>query len=392
MKFLYGMDFYKNLCYYLAKFPIFEVFMNNIISESDLQKSLTLLGFSIPVRFVAAAVLALLGFAACALLHRKIFPALAGHAERRSRPGWQVLFNAFTRPASYLVLLALLWSALQCLKPSFLSSLSPLFRAAGMLLIAWGVWASSPVCGILLRQFSPSGSDVGTLKTIDSFLSNIWKALIAAFALISTLDLFGFNVSSLITGLGLIGLTVSLAAQDSASNFFSGLIIVLERPFTVGDWVVIGGVEGSVEQVSFRSTRIRTADNALITLSNSKVCGGVIENYTRRTARLYEFTLGVTYSTTRAQLEKLMADVEAMFRQNGHVLADTVQVKLKAFGDSSIDILIRAQVDTPLLADFMKVRNDLNLSLMDVMEQNGCSFAFPSTSVYVEQTGPAAPQ
>lgn len=390
MKLKSGMDFFKRIWYHWKKFIFSEVIMDPILTEAELQRSFTLLGFSIPVRYVAALVLAVLGFAACAILRKTIFPVLVHHAARRSRPGWEILFRAFTRPVSYMALLALVWSALECLDLPFLNLLSPLFRAGGILLTSWGVWASSPICGILLTQFAPASSDAGTLKTIDSFLSNIWKALIAAFAAISTLDLFGFNVSSLITGLGLIGLTISLAAQDSASNFFSGLIIVLERPFTVGDWVSIGSVEGTVEQVSFRSTRVRTLDKTLVTLSNSSVCSGVIENYTRRDSRLYDFTLGVTYSTTRKQLEALMADIDATFRKNPHVLADTLQVKLQAFGDSSIDILIRTQVDTPLVADFMKVRNDLNLCLMDVMERNGCSFAFPSTSIYVEQTGPSA--
>lgn len=389
MNFLWRMDFWQKLWYDLQKFSLFEVIMDTILSDTTLQKSFSLLGLTIPVRWIAAVVLVLLGLAACGILRKTILPALARHAESRSRPGWQTLFTAFTKPCSYIALLALWWSALECLNPPFLSLLQPVFRAAGVVLTAWGVWASSPICGIVLHQFAPAASDVGTLKTIESFLSNIWKALIAAFAAISTLDLFGFNVSSLITGLGLIGLTVSLAAQDSASNFFSGLIIVLERPFTVGDWVVIGSVEGTVEQVSFRSTRIRTVDKTLITLSNSGVCSGVIENYTRRETRLYDFTLGVTYSATRAQLEQLMADIETMLKANSHVLNDTIQVRLKGFGDSSIDILIRAQVDTPALADFMKVRNDLNLSLMDVMEANHCSFAFPSTSVYIEQTAPA---
>ena len=89
-------------------------------------------------------------------------------------------------------------------------------------------------------------------------------------------------------------------------------------------------------------------------------------------------------------LARKLHDVEAMLKANPHVLENTVQVKVKAFGDSSIDIWIRAQVNTPQLADFNAVRNDLNLSLMDVMEKNGCSFAFPSTSIYVEQTAPAA--
>lgn len=390
MKFLCSMDFWQKLWYDLGKTYPCEAFMNSILSDSDLQKTVALLGFSVSVRYIAAAVLAVLAAAACALLRKIIFPALARYAERRSRPGWKILFNGFARPVSFLALLTLLWSALNCLKPPFLALLSPVFRSACILLLARGLWASSPVCSIMLHQFAPSSSDTGTLNTIDSFLSNIWKALIAAFAAISALDLFGFNVSSLITGLGLIGLTVSLAAQDSAANFFSGLVIVLERPFTVGDWVVIGGTEGSVEQVSFRSTRLRTADGALVTLSNRSVCSGVIENYNRRETRLFDFILGVTYSTTRAQLEQLMADVEAMLKANPHVLENTVQVKVKAFGDSSIDIWIRAQIDTPQLADFNAVRNDLNLSLMDVMEKNGCSFAFPSTSIYVEQTAPAA--
>lgn len=357
------------------------------LSDAALQKELSVLGFSFPLRFLAALGCAALGVALWVLLKDTLLPSLARAAERRSRPGWQILFSAFTKPGSMLALLAMLWIAAQMLGLTA-GIITHVFRALAILLAAWGCWSSSSICGVLLHQFAPSSSDPGTLHTIDSFLSNLWKALIAAFAAICALDLFGFNVTSLITGLGLIGLTVSLAAQDTASNFFSGLVIVLERPFTVDDWVVIGSVEGKVEQVTFRSTRIRTLDNTLVTLSNSSVCSGVIQNYTRRTSRLYSFTLGVTYGTTVDMLNSLMADIEAMLKNDAHVVPGTVNVKLQGFGDSSIDILIRCQVDTLDVPGYLKLQNDMNLNLMRLMEKNSCAFAFPSTSVYIEQTGP----
>ena len=192
---------------------------------------------------------------------------------------------------------------------------------------------------------------------------------------------FGFDAASA----GLVGLTISLAAQDSAKNLFSGLVILLDRPFSIGDWITVGDVSGEVVDINFRSTKVRALDNSVYILTNSTVSSATINNGTLRNKRLYRFTLGVTYDTTRPQLEQLMTDLTAMLKASPYTYEDSVLVKLSGFGASSIDLLVSAYLRTADMTRFLQMQNDLNLDLMDVMQKNGVDFAFPSTTVYLEK-------
>ena len=195
----------------------------------------------------------------------------------------------------------------------------------------------------------------------------------------------GFPIGSIVAGAGLIGLTISLAAQESASNLFSGIVILLDKPFSVGDWITVGDVEGEVIDINFRSTRIRSPDKTVNVITNSKICSATVQNAALRTMRPYKFTLGVTYSTTRPQLEKLMQDLQAMLDTSPLTNHGTNIVQLASFGDSSINILISAYLLTNVYAEFLQMQNDLNLNIMDIMQADGVDFAFPSTSVYIEK-------
>ena len=179
---------------------------------------------------------------------------------------------------------------------------------------------------------------------------------------------------------------MSLAAQSTLSNLIAGITLVMERPFGIGDYIVLGSFEGTVEEISFRSTKLRTPDNCLITVENSKVSAEYIQNVTTRNSRLWNFVIGVTYDTPRDRIEALCADLTALCQAEPMVLADTVQVALIGFGASSIDIDLRMYVTTLGLNDFRALKNRLNLQIMDLMERRGCEFAFPSTSVYLEKT------
>ena len=141
--------------------------------------------------------------------------------------------------------------------------------------------------------------DLGAGDTVIRFLERIYKAVILLFAGVLVVTEIGYNVNSLIAGLGLGGLTFALAAQDSASNFFGGLVIIFEKPFELGDWISTASLEGSVEDITFRSTKIRTLANALTVVPNSKLCGEPITNWTRMKMRLAQFTLGLTYGTPK---------------------------------------------------------------------------------------------
>lgn len=342
----------------------------------------------------AAALVALLFWMAGSLLKARLFPRLLAKWENRRPKAFFILLKGFERPLPMLVKCAGLFLALGTFPWSGPAAgmpqlLTRLFRVAAILLISAGLWRSSDLCGLLLAS-AQQQMDIAASKTLSNFLNKVYQALVAALAGITVLNELGFNASGLITGVGLAGLTVSLAAQDTASNLFSGLVILLERPFDLGDWISVGDVEGTVEDITFRSTKIRALDNSLYVLPNSTVGSATINNANNRSKRLFRFTLGVVYTVTRAQLERLMADLESFLKNDKNVYEDSVTVRLTGFGSSSIDILVSCYVRTTDMGTFLAIQNQLNLDILDIMRKNGVGFAYPSASVYLENAGESA--
>ena len=188
-------------------------------------------------------------------------------------------------------------------------------------------------------------------------------------------------VTGLLTGAGVAGIAISLAAQSALSNLIAGVALVLEHPFGIGDYIVLGDCEGTVEDISFRSTRIRSPDNVAITIENSKITAEYIQNYDRRQSRLWKFTIGLTYDTPREKIEQLTADLTAMLQAQPDVQPDGVTIALDKFNDYSIDLACRVYITKVNLRDFMQVKNTLNLQILDLMKEEGCEFAFPTTTV-----------
>ena len=195
------------------------------------------------------------------------------------------------------------------------------------------------------------------------------------------LDRLGVPVSGLLTGAGVAGLAVSLAAQSTLNSLIAGITLVLERPFGIGDYIVLGDCEGTVEDISFRSTRIRSPDNVAITIENSKITAEYIQNYDRRQSRLWKFTIGLTYDTPREKIEQLTADLTAMLQAQPDVQPDGVTIALDKFNDYSIDLACRVYITKVNLREFMQVKNTLNLQILHLMQEKGCEFAFPTTTV-----------
>lgn len=312
----------------------------------------------------------------------KLFPRLLAHSWTwRCIP---ILLRGFAKPFSqfvwflgiYFALASLPWAA-----ALVRSLLLTCLRITVTCCLCWGLWESADVCELLLHN---SKSDLSSNQTVALLVRKGYKAIIGLFGALMLIEETGLPVTGIITGAGLVGLTVSLAAQNSASNIFNGLLILVEHPFGVGDWVTVDEVSGAVEDITFTATKIRALDNSLYVVPNSTMCSAVVNNATNRTKRLYRFTLSVMYSTSRSQLEQLMADVAALLRGNEHIEPGSVTVRLTGFSQSSIDILVSAYVRTADLSFFLEVQNELNLTLLDIMRRNGVQFAFPSTSVYME--------
>ena len=332
-------------------------------------------------RCACALALLALGALARSLLRKKLFPKLLAHSWHFEAT--HILLQSFSVPAQrmvwfsgiYLALASLPW-AIQGMPKLLLT----VYRMAMTLCICEGLYLASDVASLLLKR---CGEEIRSNKTLLSLLDTAYKVLVVILGVATLAQESGFPIGSIVAGAGLIGLTVSLAAQETASNIFSGIVILVDKPFAVGDWIIAGDVEGEVIDINFRSIKIRGLDKSVSILTNSKVCSSTIVNCAMRTTRPYKFTLGVTYGTSRARLEQLMADLTAMLEASEYVEKGSALVRLTSFGDSSINLLVSAYLRTNQAGTFLQMQNDLNLNVMDVMQRDGVDFAFPSTTVYL---------
>ena len=233
----------------------------------------------------------------------------------------------------------------------------------------------------LTAKFNPDLS-----KEMGNFILAILKIIIGGIGLAAILQTWGINVTALIASLGLGGLAFALAAKDTASNLFGSFALLADKSIRIGEWVKVGGVEGVVEDVGMRTTKIRSFQKTLITVPNQLVANQPIENFSRRGIRRIKIHIGLTYSTTSAQLVKIKSDIEAMLRAHeGISQKDSLMVYFDSFGDSSLNIFIYTFTKTANWAKYLEIREEIHFKIMEIVEKNGSAFAFPSQSIYVEQ-------
>ncbi|NOY26190.1 MAG: mechanosensitive ion channel family protein [Oligoflexia bacterium] len=220
-------------------------------------------------------------------------------------------------------------------------------------------------------------------------LRRIAKVVISAVAILVVIENMGVDVAGLIAGLGIGGLAFALAAKDTLENVFGSIVIFLDRPFQVGDWVVIdGSTEGVVEEVGFRTTRIRTFYNSLLSVPNGKVAMAHVDNMGLRKVRRLKMDLGLTYDTPRAKVEAFVQQVRDFMKADPVVWDGTLEIHFNSFGDSSLNVMIYAFLDVPDWSQELQNRHRIMLEWMRISEDLGISFAFPSQSLYVETLPP----
>ncbi len=195
----------------------------------------------------------------------------------------------------------------------------------------------------------------------------------------------GYDVKALVAGLGIGGLAVALAAQETLKNVFGSIMIFVDKPFQVGDWITVGDVEGTVEKIGFRSTKIRTFPKTLVTIPNSKVADASVNNHSRMMKRRVLVTIGVTYTTSADQMEKCIASIKEILKNHPDVDREMFYVYFTEFADSSLNIMVYYFTKDTSFAGFCKVRQEVNLAIIRLLEQMNISIAFPSQSLYVEK-------
>ncbi|MBO9673418.1 MAG: mechanosensitive ion channel family protein [Sphingobacteriaceae bacterium] len=210
------------------------------------------------------------------------------------------------------------------------------------------------------------------------FLKELFKTIVIFIGFFTLLGfVFEVNVLTLITGLGIGGIAIALAAKESLENLLGSFTIFLDKPFTVGDLVKVDGVEGTVEKVGFRSTRIRTSEKTMATLPNRGMIDGVLENLSLRNSRKVSFVIGLTYETSSDSLRKIITEIES-YINNHEGTSDDGNASFKSFGDSGLNVEVNYFVTILNYTDFLKIRQEINLEIMDIVIRNKSDFAYPT--------------
>lgn len=210
------------------------------------------------------------------------------------------------------------------------------------------------------------------------------KVFIIVFGSLILLQNLGFNVTSVFAGLGLGGLAFALAARDTCANFFGSIMIFLDRPFGIGDWIKTGGVEGNVEEIGFRSTRIRTFYNSLISVPNSALVSANIDNMGKREFRRIRTTLSLTYDTPPEKMEAFLEGVKNIIKANPYTRKDYLHVVFNGYGASSLDVLVYCFLKVPDWSQELVEKQNLYLEILRLAKDLEVSFAFPTQTLHVD--------
>lgn len=224
-------------------------------------------------------------------------------------------------------------------------------------------------------------------------LRQTMKILALLFCLLLGAQNMGMDVASLIAGLGIGGLAFALAAKDTLANLFGSIMIMIDRPFRVGDWVIAKGCEGTVEEIGFRSTRIRTFYNSLVSIPNSELVMANVDNMGMREWRRIMTTLSITYDTPPDRVEAFCEGVKNVVKANPASRKDYIQVCLSGCGPSSLEIMLYCFVKTRDWSDELLERQNIYLEILRVAERLGVRFARPTQTLHIESAPgqPAAP-
>ena len=247
----------------------------------------------------------------------------------------------------------------------------------------WALYRTVNEFAYIFKKFSAKfGKELS--DDIANFIVKFLKVVVIALGAMTILDGWGINVSAFVASLGLVGMAFALAAKDTAANLFGSLVIFTDRPFRQGDWVQTPEVEGVIETIGIRSTRVRTFAQALVSVPNAVIANSPITNWSLMGKRRIKMRLGLTYSTNTEQLEAVLKDIREMLKNHPDIHPDVIMVYFDEFQDSSLSLFCYFFTKTTIWSQYLKVREDVNLRIMKIVENNGCSFAFPSQSIYVE--------
>lgn len=308
------------------------------------------------------------------------FKKLSGKTENTFDDQVVELLN---QPLSYFVLISGSYAAINWIHlPHSIETLSTFIYRLSLIIL--GTWFIARLVELSSKFFEDLAAK--TSSTLDDyvvpFVSRIIKMATYAIGGMLVIQEFGVNVAGIIAGLGVGGLAFALAAQETLANWFGAIMIYTDRPFEVGHWIKTSQFEGVVEEVGLRSTRIRTFAQTVVSIPNRQIAVEVIENFNKMQKRRISLKLGVTYDTTPAMLEESVERIRDILRNHEEVDQSFWLVKFTDFGDSALEIFVYYFTLTTNWEEYLSIKQEINLRIMQRLNAIGVEFAFPSMSIY----------
>lgn len=294
--------------------------------------------------------------------------------------------NAFYKPiSSFIVILGIYISTLFFNIPGDIKSLIiKAFKICIIILTAKG----------FANLFDTNSNSFNKIKaklnfkendTLVSFTSKVLKSLVYIIAGFIIVSEFGYNLGGLVTGLGVSSVVIALAAQDVAKSLFGGLCIVLDKPFNIGDYIAVNNYEGTVEDITFRTTRIRTTSKDLIVIPNSEISAASIINSSRKDARLYSLLLTLELSTPLEKVADFKEKLILLLNSNEYVLKDSIKVFFDTISSNGIDVKIIFLTSVVEYVEFLKFKDEMNFNILDLAQKNNIELAYDSKTIYLKR-------
>jgi len=260
-----------------------------------------------------------------------------------------------------------------------------LSKGTKLVTLVCGIWVLNHViniiCAVLIEKSKDTESKLDNI--VIPLMRKASKILLYVFGLIFVAQNLNLNIASLLAGLGIGGLAFALAAKDTVENLFGSITVVLDRPFEMGDWIVVDGVEGTVESIGLRSTKIRTFYCSLVSVPNSALINAKVDNYGRRSYRRIKTYLGLTYSTPPEKIEEFCEGVRELIRKHPYMRKDYYHVYFNQFSAASLDVLLYCFLDTDDWAVELRERQRFFVNILRLADRIGVEFAFPTQTIYV---------
>lgn len=305
---------------------------------------------------------------------------------RFAEGAFRKLSDDLLRPLGLMVMALVWWAGLNLLSlpAGVLAVLLISVKFLACLSAVWGAYRLVDLLGAYLQDRALTTSS----KLDDALVplaTKTVKVFVTVMGVVFIADNLDIDVTSLLAGLGLGGLAFALAAKDVAGNLFGSVTVLLDQTFNVGDWVVIGDVEGTVEQIGFRSTRVRTFYNSLVSVPNSTLITANVDNMGKRQYRRLSCKFGIAYDTPPDRIDAFCEGLRELVRQHPYMRKDSFHIYLNGLGASSLEILVYVFWRTPDWGTELRERHRFLLDSLRLADELGVEFAFPTQTLFMRQ-------